>query len=150
MADIIPREKRSEMMASIKAKDTKPEVFFRKGLFQKGYRYALHSTKIDGHPDLFLRKYNTAIFVNGCFWHRHSGCKYSYMPKSNIDFWEKKFRANVNRDAVVREQLHIKGIKCLVIWECRIKQMMKSSQYEQNVYDEVTRFLNSTNEYLEI
>ena len=90
--DIKSPEERSKNMAAIRSKNTGPEMYFRKILFARGYRYSLNSDKIYGHPDIYLRKYNTAIFINGCFWHRHSGCKFAYMPKSRQDFWEKRLR----------------------------------------------------------
>lgn len=80
--DIVTSEQRSKNMSAIRSKNTKPEIYFRKFLFAEGYRYSLNSKNIPGHPDIYLRKYNTAIFINGCFWHRHEGCKYAYMPKS--------------------------------------------------------------------
>ena len=104
--DIVTPEQRSKNMAAIRSKDTKPEVYFRKLLFAKGYRYSLNSKTVPGHPDIYLRKYNTAVFVHGCFWHRHEGCKFAYMPKSRIEFWQNKFEANRKRDIVVRNELH--------------------------------------------
>ena len=92
--DIKSPEERSKNMAAIHSKNTKPEIYFRKLLFARGYRYSLNSKNIPGHPDVYLRKYNTAIFVHGCFWHRHNGCKYAYMPKSREDFWAEKFETN--------------------------------------------------------
>ena len=91
MADIVSPERRSKNMSAIRSKDTKPEIYLRKLLFAEGYRYRIAEKSIPGHPDMFLRKYNTAIFVHGCFWHRHQGCKYAYMPKSRVEFWQKKF-----------------------------------------------------------
>ena len=91
MADIVSPEKRSQNMSAIRSKNTKPEVYLRKLLFAQGYRYRIADKSVPGHPDIFLRKYNTAIFVNGCFWHRHPGCKYAYTPKSRVEFWQKKF-----------------------------------------------------------
>lgn len=126
--DIKSPEKRSENMAAIRSKNTRPEIYFRKLLFAQGYRYSLYSEKVPGHPDIYLRKYNTAIFIHGCFWHRHAGCKYAYMPKSRIEFWQKKFEANVERDSVVRMELQDKGIKCLIVWECTIKRMKRSQE----------------------
>ena len=102
MADIVSPEKRSQNMSAIRSKDTKPEVYLRKLLFAQGYRYRIADKSVPGHPDIFLRKYNTAIFVNGCFWHRHPDCKYAYTPKSRVEFWQKKFDDNVQRDAVVK------------------------------------------------
>jgi DNA mismatch endonuclease (patch repair protein) len=96
---------------------------------------------VPGHPDIFLRKYNTAIFVHGCFWHRHQGCKYAYTPKSRVEFWQKKFDDNVRRDAIVRAALQENKVKCLVVWECTIKKMIKSRQYEAKIIEECTQFL---------
>lgn len=141
MTDIVTPEQRSKNMAAIRSKNTKPEVYFRKLLFSRGYRYSLNSKKIPGHPDIYLRKYNTAIFVHGCFWHRHTGCKYSYTPKSRIEFWQKKFDDNVRRDSVVMQQLEERGIKCLVIWECTIKKMMKDKEFELKIINDSLNFL---------
>ena len=123
--DIVTPEQRSKNMAAIRSKDTKPEIYFRKLLFAKGYRYSLNSKKVPGHPDMYLRKYNTAVFVHGCFWHRHGGCKFAYMPKSRIEFWKNKFEVNQKRDLVVRNELFENNIKCLVVWECSIKKMKR-------------------------
>ena len=98
--DIKSPEERSKNMAAIHSKNTKPEVYFRKLLFAQGYRYSLNSKNIPGHPDIYLKKYNTAIFVHGCFWHRHEGCKYAYMPKSRAEFWEKSLR-QIKREIVL-------------------------------------------------
>ena len=86
-------------------------MYFRKLLFAQGYRYSLNSGKILGHPDLYLRKYNTAIFVHGCFWHRLSGCQYAYMPKSIVEFWQKKYEANVKKIMLLDWNYRIGGIK---------------------------------------
>ncbi len=132
--DIKSPEERIRNMAAIHSKNTKPEVWFRKQLFAKGYRYSLNTNKVPGHPDIYLRKYNTAIFVHGCFWHRHPGCKYAYMPKSRVEFWQKKFETNVKRDQEVQKELYNQGIKCLIIWECTIKKMKKDYDlYEKNM-----------------
>ena len=124
--DIKSKEARSQNMSAIRSKNTKPEIYLRKLLFAEGFRYRISEKTIPGHPDMFLRRYNTAIFVHGCFWHRHPGCKYAYTPKSRVEFWQKKFEDNVRRDAVVKVGLQENKIKCLVVWECTIKQMMKS------------------------
>lgn len=144
MADIVSPQKRSQNMAAIRSKNTKPEVYLRKLLFAQGYRYRIADKSVPGHPDIFLRKYNTAIFVNGCFWHRHQGCKYAYMPKSRADFWQKKFDDNVRRDAEVMTALRERGIKRLVVWECTIKRMEKDEQYKAFVLDECEQFLLSS------
>lgn len=141
--DIKSKEARSLNMSKIKNKDTKPEVYLRKLLFSKGYRYRIAEKSVPGHPDIFLRKYNTAIFVHGCFWHRHEGCKYAYVPKSRVEFWQKKFDDNVRRDAVVRQELEKSGIKCLIIWECTLKQMTKDSEYTKTIVKQIEEFLIS-------
>lgn len=148
--DIKSPEERSRNMAVIRSKNTKPEVYFRKLLFAQGYRYNLNSGNVPGHPDIYLRKYNTAIFVNGCFWHRHSGCQYAYMPKSRVEFWQKKFEANVKRDYVVRMELQDKGIKCLVVWECTVKRMKRNSADCEKYLETVKSFFESKDLRLEI
>lgn len=148
--DIVTPEQRSKNMAAIRSKDTKPEVYFRKLLFAKGYRYSLNSKTIPGHPDIYLRKYNAAVFVHGCFWHRHEECKFAYMPKSRIEFWQNKFKANRKRDFVVRNELREKGIKCLVVWECSIKKMQKDEEFQIRLIDKVVAFLTSEDFFMEL
>lgn len=148
--DIVTPEQRSKNMVAIRSKDTKPEVYFRKLLFAKGYRYSLNSKKVPGHPDIYLRKYNTAVFIHGCFWHRHEGCKFTYMPKSRIEFWQNKFEANRKRDFVVRNELREKGIKCLVVWECSVKKMQKDEEFQIRLLDKVVAFLTSEDSFMEL
>lgn len=148
--DIKSKEERSKNMSAIHSKNTKPEIYFRKLLFARGYRYSLNVKSVSGHPDLFLRKYNTAIFINGCFWHRHEGCKYAYTPKSRVEFWTEKFAANVKRDQVVREELARQGIRCLIVWECTIKKMRKDEAFRNEVLEQAERFLYSDEKYLEL
>lgn len=150
MADIVSPERRSENMSAIRSKDTKPEIYLRKLLFAEGYRYRIAEKSIPGHPDIFLRKYNTAIFVHGCFWHRHQGCKYAYTPKSRVEFWQKKFDDNVRRDAIVMTALQENKIKSLVVWECTIKQMMKKQEFEQQIIEKCISFLISNEQQLEL
>lgn len=145
MADILTPEKRSQNMAAIKSRDTKPEVYLRRLLFAKGYRYRIAEKSIPGHPDIFLRKYNTAIFVHGCFWHRHPGCKYAYTPKSRIEFWQKKFDDNIKRDAVVMRELQERGIKRIIIWECVIRRMWEDITYKSDVIKKIEDFMFSGN-----
>ena len=130
-------------MAAIKSRDTKPEVYLRKLLFAKGYRYRIADKNIPGHPDIFLRKYNTAIFVHGCFWHRHPGCKYAYTPKSRVEFWQKKFDDNVRRDTVVTKELQQQGIKQLIIWECTINSMKRNADVEKGTVAHIESILNN-------
>ncbi|TCL61674.1 very short patch repair endonuclease [Allofournierella massiliensis] len=143
MADILTPDKRSQNMSAIKSRDTKPEIYFRKLLFAEGLRYRKNSPSIIGHPDIYLAKYHTAIFVNGCFWHRHAGCKYAYTPKSRVDFWQKKFEQNIQRDAAVRESLATQGIKCLTIWECTIKRMKHDPDFETLILHRAIDFILS-------
>ncbi len=150
MADIKSPEKRSQNMSAIKSKNTKPEIFLRKLLFANGYRYRLHSRTVPGHPDLWLKKYNTAIFVNGCFWHRHQGCKYAYTPKTRIDFWNRKFDQNIKRDQTVKKELLNGGVRCLIIWECTIEKSRKKNGSPQSLIDEIEIFLHSDELYMEI
>ena len=148
MADIKSAEERSKNMSAIKNKDTKPEVYLRKLLFSKGYRYRKNVSNIPGHPDIYLAKYNTAVFVHGCFWHRHEGCKYAYTPKSRVDFWQKKFDDNIRRDMMVKQQLQEQGIKCLVVWECSINQAIKSNETRKRLIASI-EFVLSSNKYYE-
>lgn len=148
--DIKSPEERSRNMAAIRSKDTRPEIYFRKLLFAQGYRYSLNSKKIPGHPDIFLRKYNTAIFIHGCFWHRHSGCKYAYMPKSRVEFWQKKFEANVKRDYIVRMELRDKGIKCLIVWECTVRRIKRNQEDCISYLKTVEKFLKTDDLFLEL
>lgn len=150
MADIVSPEQRSRNMSAIRSKNTKPEVYLRKLLFAKGYRYRIAEKGISGHPDIFLRKYNTAIFINGCFWHRHQGCKYAYTPKSRVDFWKKKFDDNIRRDTTVRTELQNKGIKCLIVWECTVKLMMRNSEFESQMVSKCVDFVLSDKQFMEI
>lgn len=148
--DIKSVEERSKNMSAIHSKNTKPEVYLRKLLFAKGYRYGLNSKSVSGHPDIYLKKYNTAIFVHGCFWHRHVRCKYAYTPKSRVEFWQKKFNANVKRDGIVRRELRDEKVKILVIWECTIKKMKKNKEIEQEIIEQIEKFLHSSRNELEI
>ena len=114
-------EKRSRNMSAIKSKNTKPEIAVRKLLHSLGYRFRLHSKDLPGSPDIVLPKYNTVIFVHGCFWHRHKNCKYASTPKTRKEFWESKFKANVTRDKEIQEKIKNIGWQSVVIWECELK-----------------------------
>ena len=148
--DIKSPEERSKNMEAIHSKNTKPEIYLRKLLFARGYRYGVNSKSVPGHPDIYMKKYNTAVFVHGCFWHRHEGCKYAYMPKSRVEFWLKKFEANVKRDELVRKELASKKIKVLIVWECTIKRMKKDKKTEEVVISLIEKFLLSSEFELEI
>ena len=103
-----------------------------------------------GHPDVFLRKYNVAIFIHGCFWHRHPGCKYAYTPKSRVNFWEKKFAGNLKRDAIVKDELTEQGIRQLIVCECTIRKMMKDQKTAEMIMERARSFLMSDLLYLEL
>lgn len=124
---------RSQNMARVKSKNTKPEVFLRKLLWHKGFRYRVNYKNLPGSPDIYLPKYNTVIFVNGCFWHMHENCKYSSIPKSNYEFWKNKLEGNVERDKKNYAQLESMGIKVIVVWGCEIKKMMKDEIKIENL-----------------
>lgn len=121
MADVHSPEKRSYNMSRIHAKGTKPEETVRKYLFSKGFRYRKNDPRLPGEPDIVLPKYKTVVFVNGCFWHRHEGCKYFVWPKNNAEFWRKKIMSNVERDNRNYSELKEKGWSVVVIWECELK-----------------------------
>lgn len=116
---------RSQNMAKVKNKNTKPEIFLRKLLWHKGFRYRVNYKNLPGSPDIYLSKYRVAIFVNGCFWHMHENCRYSSIPKNNHEFWKNKLEGNVERDKQNYIKLENMGIKVIVIWGCEIKKMMK-------------------------
>lgn len=120
MADILTPEKRSWNMSRIKGKNTKPEVLLRSLLHQAGFRFRVHDN-LPGKPDIVLPRYNSVIFVNGCFWHRHKNCKYAYNPKSRQDFWQKKFARTVQRDQEKTEKLLKNGLQVHTVWECKLK-----------------------------
>ena len=115
------KEARSKNMSNIPSKDTKPEETVRKFLFSKGYRYRKNVSSLPGKPDIVLSKYKTVVFVNGCFWHAHKGCKWFVPPKSNTDFWNKKFEYNITRDRNNYQKLYEMGWKILIVWECKIR-----------------------------
>ncbi len=122
MADTLSKEKRSWNMSRIRGKDTSIEVKVRKYLFSKGYRFRKNVADLPGKPDIVLPKYKTAIFIHGCYWHRHPGCKYSYTPKTNREFWEKKFAGNIANDDCKRRLLEEAGWSVITLWECDIKK----------------------------
>ena len=117
--DKITRQKRSWNMSRIRNKNTKPEIIVRKILHSMGYRFRLFRKDLPGRPDIVLPKYRTVIFVHGCYWHRHQGCKYAYTPKSNVEFWLKKFTDNTERDHNNHTELSRLGWQVGVIWECQ-------------------------------
>src|SRR5579859_1034584 len=119
--DHLTIEKRSINMAAVKSSNTKPEIFVRKLLFSLGYRYRLNSKKLPGKPDIVFPKRKLAVFINGCFWHLHEGCKDAHFPKSKLDFWIPKLEGNVKRDKLNYRKISELGFKTLVIWECELQ-----------------------------
>ena len=121
-------------MSRIKGKDTKIEVQVRSWLFYKGFRFRKNDKRYPGKPDIVLPKYKTAIFINGCFWHRHEGCKYATTPKTRTEFWLEKFKRNVANDKRHVQQLEELGWKVITVWECQLKK--------QTFEDSMERILN--------
>ena len=115
-------------MAGIKAKDTKAELAVRTYLFRKGFRYRVNDSHLVGKPDIVLPKYKTVIFINGCFWHAHQGCKHFSLPKTNRPFWEQKLKRNKERDQEVLAALLQKGYRVLVVWECELSPPLRREE----------------------
>ncbi len=134
MADIVSRSKRTEIMSSVKQRHTKPEILVRKILHRHGFRFRLHNKKLPGTPDIVLPKHKAVIFVHGCFWHQHEGCRKSRRPTSNVEFWNEKLDKNIARDDQKESELKNSGWKVLTIWDCEIKN-------ENLLIEEVENFL---------
>ena len=134
MADVHTIEQRHKNMAAIRAKDTKPEIIVRKYLWSHGFRYRLNHPRLPGKPDIVLRKYRTCIFVNGCFWHKHEGCKYFVIPKTRTEFWLNKVNRNQERDIEVKKKLASMGWHSITIWECELKSNKKDATLQSLVY----------------
>lgn len=122
MADVHTPEQRSYNMSRIRCKNTKPEELVRKYLFSQGFRYRKNDARLPGKPDVVLPKYKTVIFINGCFWHGHKGCKYFVWPKNNAEFWKQKISGNIFRDYKNNTLLIEQGWKVIIIWECQLKK----------------------------
>ena len=125
------KEARSRNMSNIPSKNTKPEETVRKYLFAHGLRYRKNVSKLPGKPDIVLPKYKTVVFVNGCFWHGHEGCKYFVPPKTNAEFWFAKFQYNQERDARNYQKLRDLGWRILIVWECEIRHGDANKRLEQ-------------------
>jgi DNA mismatch endonuclease (patch repair protein) len=118
LADLVDRQRRSEIMSRIGPRDTAPELAVRRAAHRMGFRFRLHRKELPGRPDIVFAGHRLAVFVHGCFWHRHTGCANAAMPKTRREFWQQKFRGNVERDGRVCEQLAGLGWRTLIIWEC--------------------------------
>ena len=134
--DSLSPVERSEIMARVRSKDSRPEMFVRKLVFALGYRYRLHVKDLPGHPDIVFRKLHRVIFVHGCFWHRHQECVLARLPKSRLDFWRPKLEGNKKRDEKNKKALLRNGWKVLTIWECQLKST-------ERLTSRIRRFLNA-------
>ena len=133
------------MMASIRGKNTSPELVLRKALHRLGFRYILHDRRLPGHPDIVFPKYRAVVFVHGCFWHRHSGCSYAAIPASNKDFWKRKFIQNIERDSRNIGKLREAGWRVAIVWECALKK-----ERPETIAEKVSHWLLHWNDWLEI
>lgn len=138
MADTLTPAERSERMSRIRSSDTKPEIALRKALHKLGFRFRLHGHRLPGKPDIVLPKHRTVIFVHGCFWHRHSGCKVATTPKTNTDFWIDKFDRNQSRDTRNSEALTAAGWRVLVVWECELGNAAKVNSRTADLAADIT------------
>ena len=136
--DVVSAEQRSAMMSRIRGRDTKPELVVRRLAHALGYRFRLHRRDLPGAPDLVFSGRKKVVFVHGCFWHRHPGCRFAYHPKSNVEFWQKKFESNTERDARVLRELQQGGWSPLVVWECEISDVEKLVDRLRSHLDDVT------------
>jgi DNA mismatch endonuclease (patch repair protein) len=134
MTDFLSPAERSERMSRIRSKDTQPELSLRKVLHGHGLRYRLHATNLPGKPDLVFPRYKAVVFVHGCFWHNHTGCKTATTPKSNTTFWLTKFEKNVARDEFVRAELEAREWRVFVVWECELASMAKANATGERLY----------------
>ncbi len=121
MTDVHDKATRSYNMSQIKGKDTKPELLIRKYLFANGFRYRLHDKKLPGKPDIVLPKYQTVVFINGCFWHGHENCQYFKLPKTRTKWWKDKIENNIKNDKLKHDKLSSMGYNIIIVWECKIK-----------------------------
>ncbi|EFM01546.1 very short patch repair endonuclease [Hoylesella marshii] len=136
MADTVGKEKRSEIMSHVTGKETKPEKIVRKYLFAQGLRYRKNVKRLPGTPDIVLQKYKAVIFVNGCFWHGHQGCKYAHLPSTNLEYWEKKIADNLERDKRKTQELERLGYRVSVVWQCQLKPKVRE-QNLRNLYNNI-------------
>lgn len=139
MADVFSREKRSEVMSKIKGKNTKPELIVRKFLHSRGFRFRLHNKSLPGSPDIKLAKYNTVIFVHGCFWHSHADCRDGRTPKSNSYYWKQKLEKNILRDTESIARLKALGWSVIVIWACEV-----TSKNADSILNQLSKQIKST------
>jgi len=121
MADVFTPQKRSSIMSRVRGKNTQPEKMVRSLLHRMGYRFRLHGRDLPGSPDIVLPRHGKVVFIHGCFWHGHRGCKRSKRPTTNVDFWNEKIDKNIKRDRAARRKLKARGWEVLVLWTCQLK-----------------------------
>jgi len=141
MSDIFSAQKRSEIMSNISGKDTKPEILVRKFLFSNGFRFRKNDKRFPGKPDIVLPKYNTIIFVHGCFWHGHTNCKKAKLPQTRREFWENKISENINRDLANYIELEKMGWRIITIWDCELNTKVKRNM----IYEKLLSTLKKDN-----
>jgi DNA mismatch endonuclease, patch repair protein len=129
MADHLTPAQRSRNMSLIGSKNTKPEMLVRRFLFGRGFRYRLHSKKLPGKPDIILKKYNTVVFVHGCFWHGHENCRCYRLPKSRVEWWQAKIDRNRTRDSSSQKMLAEAGWSVIIVWECSLKNVSERNSF---------------------
>jgi DNA mismatch endonuclease (patch repair protein) len=123
--DTVDPKKRSEIMSHIRGKNTKPELLIRSLLHRSGFRFRIHRRDLPGCPDIVLPKYKTIIFVHGCFWHQHPGCRKATIPETNKDFWTEKLTKNTTRDFLICNELKKQGWKTIIVWQCELKKILE-------------------------
>ena len=138
MPDVLTPAQRHRNMAAIHSASTKPELMLRHALWNQGFRYRVNDKKLPGKPDIVLPKYRTVIFIHGCFWHGHNGCKYYTIPQTNTAFWTAKITRNQQRDQEVWRQLEAKGWAVIIVWECQLKKAVFNDTLHR-VEDEILR-----------
>lgn len=149
MADRMTESQRHKCMSHIRSKDTMPEVVLRRELFKRGFRFRKNVRSLPGTPDIVLPKYRTCIFVNGCFWHGHRGCRHYTIPKTNSDFWKDKIRRNIERDAADVQNLEALSWNAITVWECELKPKLLAATVGR-VADELSRNRSKWTEYREL
>lgn len=137
MTDTMTPEQRSRCMAAVKGKDTRPEILVRRFLWKRGLRYRVNNRRLPGSPDIVLKKYKTVIFVDGCFWHGHEGCRLYKLPQSNTDFWRQKIHLNIARDYRVNVELRLMGWKVIRVWECEITPKSTRETVLERIYNKI-------------
>ena len=135
MSDVYSQETRSKVMKAVHGKNTRPERVIRSALHGAGYRFRIHRNDLPGKPDIVLPRYRTIIFVNGCFWHQHPGCKKATIPQNNRPFWQKKLSRTIQRDAANHKKLTVQGWNVITIWECQIACSMDKTM--QDVFEQL-------------